>query len=405
MVDMAKPWKHPETGVYYLRRQIPAVIREAFGGRQLYKASLGTRDAKDATVLFLHANAELEIRFEQARARYRATGSPLPSSRDRADELVGGYFNGPARHEGGLDGEGRLLLARLEIDRGLWNETPTGCASPGCSDPDEWEHLADNSALFRTHPGTVRHVQNRAPGAIWRFPDQEFRPGARDRQLDRLIEQVARHHGLDRADLPGEMAPALQAYLDAQPVGPDRNRRHHEARGRLRPDLRLLELLAEWEAINKPRPQSVAECRRSADDFIDLIGNIFVDDITHTDLLNFRDMVATLPRAMPRADRAMPLTSRHEKHGGSGAGTSRLVTPTTVKKRVGNIQALLTFAHRQEWIKENVGRDVYINGYKKPTRSSRRTFDEAAMRELFSSPLFTQPSLWSWKNKTRAFSV
>ena len=101
MVDMAKPWKHPETGVYYLRRQIPAAIRSAFGGRQLHKVSLGTRDAKDATVLFLQANAELEIRFEQARARYRATGSPLPSARDRADELVGGYFNGPARAEGG----------------------------------------------------------------------------------------------------------------------------------------------------------------------------------------------------------------------------------------------------------------------------------------------------------------
>jgi hypothetical protein len=65
MVDMAKPWKHPQTGVYYLRRQIPAAIRPAFAGKQLFKASLGTKDAAKATVLFLQANAELELQFQR----------------------------------------------------------------------------------------------------------------------------------------------------------------------------------------------------------------------------------------------------------------------------------------------------------------------------------------------------
>lgn len=377
MVDMAKPWKHPETGVYYLRRQIPAAIRPAFGGRQLHKVSLGTRDAKDATVLFLQANAELEIRFEQARARYRATGSPLPSARDRADELVGGYFNGPPRAEGGLDGEGRLLLARLEIDRGLWNETPSGLASVPSSDADAWERLAGNAALFRLHPGTVRHLQNHAPGAIWRRPDDAFLSGARDRQLDRLVEQVGRHHRIDRANLPSELTAALGAFLDAQPVGPDRNRRQREARNRLRLDMRLMDLFGEWAVIQQPRPQSVAECQRSATDFIDYIGDVPVSEIAKPDLLNFRDAVSKLPRSMPRADRALPLTRRLELHAGKD-GKAQLVTPHTVKKRVGNIQALLAFAHRQEWTKANVARDVPIIGYKKRPNTPRHSFDEEA---------------------------
>ncbi len=60
---MAKPWKHPQSHVYYLRRQIPAVIRKEFGGRTLWKETLGTRDPAEAARLFASANAELEARF------------------------------------------------------------------------------------------------------------------------------------------------------------------------------------------------------------------------------------------------------------------------------------------------------------------------------------------------------
>ena len=44
MVQMATPWLHPDTGVYYLRRQIPKELRPAFGGKALEKQSLRTKD-------------------------------------------------------------------------------------------------------------------------------------------------------------------------------------------------------------------------------------------------------------------------------------------------------------------------------------------------------------------------
>ncbi|WP_010183506.1 DUF6538 domain-containing protein [Sphingomonas sp. PAMC 26605] len=48
MVAMAEPWRHPETGTFYLRRQIPKQLREEFGGRQLWKRSLETKDSAEA---------------------------------------------------------------------------------------------------------------------------------------------------------------------------------------------------------------------------------------------------------------------------------------------------------------------------------------------------------------------
>lgn len=259
MVEMAKPWKNPETGTYYLRRQIPAAIRSAFSGKQLHKVALGTNDAKQAAVLFLQANAELEIRFEEARARLKATGSPLPSSRDRAEEMIGGCFNGAASAPGGLDGAGRLLLARLELDRGLWNETETGCSAVPPSSGAKWQELSDNAAQFRTHQGTRRHLSDQMPGAIWAWDDELFGAGARGRQLERLSARIAHHHGLDPAELPTELADVLTAYLDALPVGVTPTRKLREKVGRLRPDMRLMGLCDDWQIALAPSLQSASE--------------------------------------------------------------------------------------------------------------------------------------------------
>jgi len=64
---MAKPYKHPKTGTYYLRRKIPLDVRDAFQGRELYKQSLDTKDAAIARSLFVQANADLEKQFIEAR--------------------------------------------------------------------------------------------------------------------------------------------------------------------------------------------------------------------------------------------------------------------------------------------------------------------------------------------------
>jgi hypothetical protein len=72
MALMATPWKHPPTDVYYLRRQIPEKLRPALDGKALWKASLGTKNGSETTVLFLRANAALEHRFEEARTRLKA---------------------------------------------------------------------------------------------------------------------------------------------------------------------------------------------------------------------------------------------------------------------------------------------------------------------------------------------
>jgi hypothetical protein len=59
---MARPWKHPKTGVYYLRKGVPENLRPLIGKRE-EKQSLGTRDPAEAKRGHAQALAELEARW------------------------------------------------------------------------------------------------------------------------------------------------------------------------------------------------------------------------------------------------------------------------------------------------------------------------------------------------------
>lgn len=59
VLQMARPFKHPTTGVYYYRRRVPRHLLAAIG-RSLEKRSLGTKDPCEARIRFAAVNAEVE---------------------------------------------------------------------------------------------------------------------------------------------------------------------------------------------------------------------------------------------------------------------------------------------------------------------------------------------------------
>lgn len=78
---MARPWKHPKTGVYWLRRGVPEELRTLVGKRE-EKRTLGTKDPAEAKRLHAAALAELEARWAGLRA------GPRTLSEREAHELA-----------------------------------------------------------------------------------------------------------------------------------------------------------------------------------------------------------------------------------------------------------------------------------------------------------------------------
>lgn len=77
MALIAQPFRHPDSGIYYLRRVVPESLRPVLGKTEI-RRSLRTRDHRLAKVAFASAYAESEHLFQQARGdRGQTEVSPL----------------------------------------------------------------------------------------------------------------------------------------------------------------------------------------------------------------------------------------------------------------------------------------------------------------------------------------
>lgn len=74
MTQMASPYRHPTTGVYYIRRKVPKDLQGLLP--EIYKRTLRTKDLPQAKVRFAQAWIDSEKHFEEARERLRRTEAP-----------------------------------------------------------------------------------------------------------------------------------------------------------------------------------------------------------------------------------------------------------------------------------------------------------------------------------------
>lgn len=154
--------------------------------------------------------------------------------------------------------------------------------------------------------------------------------------------------------------------------------------------MRLQQLFNEWNDGNNPRPQTALEFQAAVEDFIDFASDVAVSSIDADLLFDYRDEAAKLPATMPRIDRSLPFRARVHKH----IDTKPKCAPATLKKRIGALQALLTYAFQQRWLPANAGSGIIILGYTK-SRRTRRSFEDHELGQFYTSPLFTDPHGWS----------
>ncbi|KQP52492.1 hypothetical protein ASF41_12420 [Methylobacterium sp. Leaf111] len=80
-LPMARPWKHPDSGIYYVRKAVPVRLR-ALVGKSIEKVSLGTHDPEEARRRHAKALLEIEQRWETLQA------GPKELSEREAHELA-----------------------------------------------------------------------------------------------------------------------------------------------------------------------------------------------------------------------------------------------------------------------------------------------------------------------------
>lgn len=393
---MATPFADPRTGQLYFRRAVPEALRAAFDGKAQVKVTLGTKDPVEAKAAFARENAKFEERLIDARRRM-AEGTLLPTPA----ALVRRWCEGPAVDRG-LSGAQRLILTFMELDAAVGSRHtaaghdvyPPAVLGPAAN--TNWAVALADKARFETlvsegYGGDFEQTGTNWIRARWFAPEEQWLPC--------LAGPVARLRAFDdnaTRFTDDDLAKALLAVVDEKRTGDEDVNRARLARHRprtqqprLRPHMRLKQLYAEWKAGNNPRRQSALEYEAAIDDFIDFAGDVAVSTIDADMLYDYRDEAANLPATMPRADRALPFRARLAKHAGA---VPKIAAPT-LKKRIGALQALLTYAFQQRWTSGNVGAGILIVGYSKKRRT-RRSFEDQELAKLCECPLFVDPQGW-----------
>jgi len=67
VLAMARPWRHPKTGMYWFRRRVPKDLRFLLG-RNEERKTLGTKEPGLARTRYLEKAAEVEARWARLRS-------------------------------------------------------------------------------------------------------------------------------------------------------------------------------------------------------------------------------------------------------------------------------------------------------------------------------------------------
>jgi hypothetical protein len=114
-LSMARPWKHPNSGVYWLRKRVPDDLRALVGKRE-EKRSLGTRNPEEAKRRHAQLLIELDARWSNLRAGPRKLTEREASaiSAKIYDQQIARYAENPSEQK----------AWNVEIGKTLWVETP-----------------------------------------------------------------------------------------------------------------------------------------------------------------------------------------------------------------------------------------------------------------------------------------
>lgn len=374
---MPQPFKHPTSGVYYLRRKVPITLRDALGCTE-YKVSLKTREPSEAKRLFAEALALSEERFALARAQ--------------------------------VEGAHVLGLKDMHILAARWFRSEQSAMEVG----GNFEHWMiahdsdDQSADEASRPRSLRE---------WLDSDPDF-------DIDTHVDAAARD-ALKKGGVPWPVTPEAKAQLrgcfrehllNLSDLALSRLRGDWAITPKLLKDEPLVSELTKKQAVQRPQGKRLSElfdrykanrlaadgdsraskksieaCRVNTQQFIQLMGDLPMSEITREAAHRYRELVSVLP-AKGIGLRTMSIDQQLEK---GRAGLLPKISAATVRNKVKFLSAVFSVGVRIGWLVENpiIAGGLSGDVVKAATRSAnakkvRRDYSSDDLKKIFSSPLF-----------------
>jgi integrase len=323
---MARPWKHPQTGIYWLRRRVPDDLRLLLGKRE-EKQSLRTREPAEAKQRHAQAMAELEARWASLRRGARELSAP------EAFAVAGPLYADLLAH---YTARPETFPADIPLDARLWSPPPSQTAGAPTS---RWVSAALEAGWLERHElqARCRALADKRLATLGLIVDAESRERVA-RAAARVLESVGRAlQRQQRGDFgPDPDAPRYASLRGSPAAGSS--------------SVTFASLVDGWAAEKRPSAKTLYAWRRVVDQLAAFVGHNDAARLTADDLVAWKAALL--------------------------AGGLR---PKTIREgKLAAVRAILQWGKDNRRLPSNVAEQVTIDVRTKPSESKRGFSDDEA---------------------------
>jgi integrase len=373
-------------GIYYLRRQIPEVLRGYFKKGTHWKESLGVRDYQEAKPLFAVADARWQTRKKIAHAQIAAVSVGLTP--EKAADIAMAFLLGDRR---------KPNSAQKASDRSAF---ALAMVASDIAKQHSLELERQAEACPRDHDG------NPLPAPAIPFPDpieslrREFERGDYHR-AHVILPEVQKFAelpdtGLSRRETQmlseALLAEMLKPEVHRQSVGPVTTWAAQMAAAPSSVSGTMREAFVLWQKFKMPNPGAVREYGTAVERFHDLFGDLPLHEVTARHGRIFRDAHMAIPAYLTEEERKRSFHDLYVHFDKAGHEERPSLAPASIKKYVGGLSAIFSAVLEEYDLDGNPMARIRLPGEKKgrvAAQTERRPFTDAHMQRIFSSPMFT----------------
>ena len=397
---MAQPWKHPKTGVYWCRRQVPKDIRSVFGKTEV-KRSLRTKNVAEARRLFPSVYDSITSQFESCRRKLlvqheldtRKQINPDKLTRKDVSILAARYFNQELKrlHESNTyDSYSEVAKYDLMLVKlGHWGDSAIddelAQSVVQLNDSNSYE-LQDLDSLQEVLGGTADALLVDAGLAVpANSPSYQY-------LLVELVKVVKRLQQTAAETLVGDYEtsqelPQADQSLSAKPLADNAGA----------PKLTLDALFKEYEESlrlhNRGRDKTLNKTIKDYSVVVSRFCEVFpskpVKQVSRQDIDYFKTLLLKLPT---RPKRNIAELSIHKQIEKAETLNLPLLSPATVKKQLMALSAVFEFAKEKYLIDVNPvhGSTKRLAKAIANRKGSDKQYDNKDLQTIFSSPIYRE---------------
>ncbi|EBW4745501.1 hypothetical protein DPP37_01265 [Salmonella enterica subsp. enterica serovar Stanley] len=367
---MIQPTKN-RFGVYLVRKAVPKHLQGILNKREI-KFTLKTKNVNEAKALAPAKIIQIDLMIRRAEELLKAEQSLT----DADIELIAGVWASKIMQQDHLIRERYLVEELFDGKAGLVHSPENAIIHDWLEDRERKPRYKSQTWQEERDVSICKLMSIELDEAL-EYSPVVLTPAWRNRLAWRLAE---RRNEITNAFLLN-LRPRLYAIskgLDSLP----------EAKTPKKTFTQLFEAYKEFkcpsdaETIDKKALAHVKDYAAAADRFVEIIGNLAIDDITADHIVKFRDTMAKYPKNLTKKEKALSLAQKLSLQ------SKDHLTPDRVRNMLNHLSSFFEHAIYVNWLKHNIVRDV-----RKPSRTARdssdKPFTQQELARMFSGPVFT----------------